>query len=144
MSDANVVYDEGWSMTPESAMNHFRWESLSEPLREFFRSLAGLPDGAVIEENGRPIFRVTAYPEPAAAATAGVPWTEADNRRRCELIDLDLDGRLSPDERRELDDLEARISRYVNAIAPLPLEPLRQLHERLLEEAAESNGPPPA
>ena len=126
-------------------MNHFRWESLSEPLREFFRSLAGSPDGAVIEENGRPMFRVMAYPKPTAtAADQGPAWTAADSRRRCELIDLDLDGRMSPKERLELEDLEARLDRHVDTIAPLPLEPLRQLHQKLLEKAAKANGTPGA
>lgn len=125
-------------------MDHVHWDSMSEPLRQFFRDLAGSPEGAVIEENGRPMFRVMAYPHPAAGAAVPGDWTAADNQRRCALIDLDLDGRLSAQEHLELADLEARLDRHVDAIAPLPLEPLRQLHRKLVEGAARSAGAPHA
>lgn len=139
------MYDEvGRTRDSGVAVNHIQWESLPESLRQFLRGLTESADGAVIEENGRPVFRVTACSEPPAAAPGDVPWTEADNRRRVELIDLDLDGRLSPAERRELAELEARCDRYVDAIAPLPLEPLRQLLESLQKKAAEASGTPPA
>ena len=118
-------------------MNHVRWDSLPAPLRQFFHDQITSADGAVIEENGQPMFRILAYPK----SPNGAPepeWTEADNRRRCALIDKEIDGQLQPEERIELETLGRRLHRYVNRVAPLPLEPLRQLHQHLLEKAAGS------
>jgi hypothetical protein len=123
-------------------MTTIRWETIPEPARQFIRSIAS-PEGAVIEEDGRPSYRVLPYPKPLADA-ADPEWTPADNQRRCDLIDKDLDGLLTPDERIELEALEGRLDRYVNVVAPLPLEPLRKLHDQLLEKAAQAKGAPPA
>ena len=56
----------------------------------------------MIEENGQPVFRVSLY----SASSNGSPvWNSADNRRRCELIEKDLDGLLLEAEKLELDTL---------------------------------------
>lgn len=124
-------------------MNTIRMETIPEPMREFIRSTARPLEGTVFEEDGLPAYRLIAYAKP----TAGTPhpeWTPADNDRRCDLIDKDIDGRLTPDERVELEALQLRLRQYVNKVAPLPLEPLRKLHQELLEQAARANGGPPA
>lgn len=124
-------------------MTTIRWETIPESTREFIRSIAQSPDGAVIEEDGRPSYRVIAYPPPPAV-TPDPAWTAAENERRCDLIDKDIDGQLSPDERVELDELERRLELYVDAVAPLPLKPLRKLYQELLDKAARAAGAPPA
>jgi hypothetical protein len=68
-----------------------RWETIPEPTRQFIRSLALSADGAVIEADGRPSYRLIAYPK-ATPDTPDPEWTSADNDRRCDLIDKDLDG----------------------------------------------------
>ncbi|MCU0704217.1 MAG: hypothetical protein MUF18_09610 [Fimbriiglobus sp.] len=118
-------------------MTTIRMETIPEPTREMIRSLARSPEGVVFEENGRPAYRLLPYPTPT---TAEPEWTAADNDRRCDLIDKDLDGLLTPDERAELSTLQRRLSRYIDAVAPLPLEPLRKLHQQLLDKAARANG----
>lgn len=124
-------------------MTTIRWETIPETARQFIRSIALSADGAVIEEDGRPSYRVIAYPKPAPDAP-DPEWTTADNDRRCDLIDKDLDGLLTPDERLERDTLDARLDRHVDRVAPLPLGPLRKLHQELLEKAARASGSPPA
>lgn len=123
-------------------MTTIRWETLSESTREFIRAAALSPEGAVIEQDGRPSYRLIAYPPPPAAAP-DPEWTAADNDRRCDLIDKDIDGQLAPDERVELEGLEGRLERYVNRVAPLPLEPLRKRYQELLDKAARANGASP-
>jgi hypothetical protein len=119
-------------------MTTIRWETLPESTREFIRAAALSPEGAVIEQDGRPSYRLIAYPPPPAAAP-DPEWTAADNDRRCDLIDKDIDGQLTPDERVELEGLQRRLRQFVNRVAPLPLGPLRKLHQELLEKAAAAN-----
>jgi hypothetical protein len=115
-------------------MNRITWETIPEPTREFLRSITLPPDGAVIEQDGRPWFRLIAYP-PQAPSGENADWQPSDNQRRCELIDREIAGTLTPDERLQLEELQQRLQRYVDRVAPLPMEPLRQLHQRLLDRA---------
>ena len=124
-------------------MNTIRWESIPEPTRQFIRAVALSPEGAVIEEDGKPSYRVIAYPK-AVPDSPDPEWTPADNQLRCDLIDKQIDGVITPDERVLLESLQQRLSRYVNKVAPLPLEQLRKLHQELLEKAAKANGSSPA
>jgi hypothetical protein len=118
-------------------MNHVNWETLSEPVRQAIRSLAIGPEGSVIERNGEPVIRVVAFPK-ANGKPSEDEWSAAKNERRCELIDRDIDGHLSPDERIELEDLQQQLRRYVNKVAPLPLDQLRKLEQELLDKAAKA------
>jgi hypothetical protein len=117
-------------------MNHINWDTLPEPVRQFLRSVVVSPEGSVIEQNGRPTVRVLPIPKPPNGVEA--EWTDAQNQRRCDLIDREIDGILSPDERVELEDLQQQLRRYVDKVAPLPLEPLRQMHKALLDKAAQA------
>lgn len=118
-------------------MNHVNWDTLAEPIRQFIRTLVVAAEGSVIEQNGKPLVRVLPFPKPNGSVTDD-PWTSAKNQRRCDLIDREIDGQLTPDERVELEELQQRLRRYVNEVAPLPLEPLRKLHQELLEKAAKA------
>jgi hypothetical protein len=125
-------------------MNHINWDALPEPVRQFLRGLVAAPEGSVIEQNGEPVVRVLPVPKPANGPPPDVEWTESKNRRRCDLIDREIDGTLTPDERIELEDLQQQLRRYVDKVAPLSLEPLRKLHQELLDKAAKNQPASPA
>ena len=118
-------------------MNHVNWDSLAEPIRQFLRTLVVGAEGSVIEQNGEPFVRVLPFPR-SNGSVSDNEWTSAKNQRRCDLIDREIDGQLTPDERVELEELQQELRRYVNKVAPLPLEPLRKLHQELLEKAAKA------
>jgi hypothetical protein len=117
---------------------------LPEPVRQFLRGLAAAPEGSVIEQNGEPLVRVMRVPRPSNGPPPDVEWTEARNQRRCDLIDREIDGTLTSAERVELEDLQEQMLRYRHRVAPLPLEPLRKLHQELLEKAAKARAASPA
>lgn len=45
-------------------------------------------------------------------------WTEANNARRCELIDRQIQSTITPDEAAELDRLQQALRRYLDQTAP--------------------------
>ena len=49
------------------------------------------------------------------------PWTEAKNRRRCDLIDKEIDGRLAPEAALELESLQRQLDPVVGAHPPAEL-----------------------
>ena len=59
---------------------------------------------------------------------AGDSWTEYKNQRRCELIDREIDGVITPLEQIELESLQAQMVRYRQKLAPLPIEYAKKLH----------------
>ena len=61
-------------------------------------------------------------------------WTTATNSRRVELIDRQIEGSLSLEERVELDFLQQQFRAFRQQDAPLPIEKARQLHRELLEK----------
>ena len=61
-------------------------------------------------------------------------WTKARNSRRVELIDRQIEGSLSPEERVELDFLQQQFRAFRQQDAPLPIEKARELHGELLEK----------
>jgi hypothetical protein len=60
------------------------------------------------------------------------PWTEEENERRCELIDKDIEGTVTEPEKSELERLQERFHKYMDAIAPLPMDGARRIHRQLL------------
>jgi hypothetical protein len=124
-------------------MNHVNWDTLPEPVRQFLHTLVTAPEGSVIEQDGRPVVRVLPVSPPNGQPAAD-GWTADKNQRRIDLIDREIDGTLTPDERAELGDLQQQLRRYVDKVAPLPLEPLRKLHQELLEKAAKAQPASPA
>jgi hypothetical protein len=115
-----------------------------EPVRRFFESLIPDPAGAVVEVNGHRVYLIV---RPANEANQPAePWTDAKNHRRAELVDREIAGTLTPDEAVELAQLQHQMVRYVDRVAPLPIEDARKLHRQLLEKArgAGASGDQPA
>lgn len=65
----------------------------------------------------------------------GADWTEQMNARRFALIDKEFAGTLTPAEAEELAGLQQQIDEYLDRVAPLPLEAVRALHDRLLRQS---------
>lgn len=95
----------------------------------------------------RPEFRgrqvtITILDQPTAAPEADVrvqslkqgEWSESLNARRCDLIDKDIEGTLSAEERLELEDLQRLALAYRDRVAPPPIEGALRLHRELLEK----------
>lgn len=59
-------------------------------------------------------------------------WTEQNNGRRCQLIDRQIQGTITAEEDAELDKLQQSFRRYLDSVAPLPLDGARRLHAELL------------
>ena len=59
-------------------------------------------------------------------------WTDEKDDRRCDLIDRDIAGTLTEEERAELAELERQANEYYDTIAAPPMEGARQLHQELL------------
>lgn len=106
------------------------WDALPESVRDF---LTTVTSGTVIERAGQPVGRWVPILPPLPDDGE---WTDAKNRRRCDLIDRVIDGTITTEERVELDQLKRQLRRYIHAVAPLPLEEARELHQELLDLAA--------
>lgn len=73
---------------------------------------------------------------------AGVPegeWSEDKNRRRSALLDRKYVCGLDPVEEAELALLQYALHRYIDQVAPLPLDAARSLHQQLLQKAAQAH-----
>ena len=123
-------------------MKHINLDTLPEPVRQFIRGLGTAADGAVIEENGRPVVRLTPVRNPPDGPDPDGDWTEAKNRRRCDLIDREIDGTLTAAERAELEDLQGQMLRHRHRVAPLPLAHAGRLLAELERKAAAAGSPP--
>jgi hypothetical protein len=123
-------------------MKRIELSSQGEAVQGFFLSLPVDADGSLIELNGQAVARVFAIGKDGNGAELHPgPWTEAKNRRRCELIDKDIDDHLTPEEAVELEALERQMDRHLRAVAPLPLEDARRLHQELLAKAEAARKP---
>ena len=60
-------------------------------------------------------------------------WSEEQNDRRIALIDKDIQGNITTEERVELAELQRHAVAYRDQVAPLPIEGARRLHRQLLE-----------
>ena len=123
-------------------MKHINLDTLPEPVRQLIRGLGAPPEGSVFEENGRPVFRLTPVHPPSNGTDSDGEWTEAKDRRRCDLIDREIDGTLTAAERAELEDLQGQMLRHRHRVAPLPLAHAAQLLEDLERKAAAAGSPP--
>jgi len=61
-------------------------------------------------------------------------WTEELDDRRCELIDREISGEITPQEQLELNELQEQMLAYRRSVAPLPLHAAQLLHRRLLKD----------
>src|SRR5262249_11269789 len=107
-----------------------------EVVRQFVLALAGPGDGAVLESAGRPVACLVPPPPSGEAGEQQGEWTEEKNRRRCELIDRKYDRGLNASEQAELALLQDAMHRFIDRVAPLPLDAARSLHQELLDKAA--------
>jgi len=118
-------------------MSHVDLDTQPEVVRQFVLSLSASAEGTVLESAGRPVACVVPPPKPTAAGgAADGEWTEEKNRRRGALLDQKYDAGLSPVEEAELTLLQDTLHRYIDRVAPLPLEAARSLHQELLQKAA--------
>src|SRR5262249_48670890 len=108
-------------------------------VRQFVLALSAPGEGAILESEGRPVACLVAPPQTTDASQPG-EWTEEKNRRRCELIDRKYDQGLSPSEEAELALLQDAMHRFIDRVAPLPLDLPRSLDEERLKEVARSAG----
>jgi hypothetical protein len=123
-------------------MTHVNLDTQPEVVRQFVLALSTSPDGVVLESAGRPVACVVPPPKPpGAGARQEEEWTKENNRRRGELIDQKYDRGLSPCEEAELALLQDAMHRYVDKLAPLPLDAARSLHQELLQKAARAQDP---
>ena len=67
-------------------------------------------------------------------------WSEQNEARRCELIDRDIQGEISEEERYELQLLQSQFDRYLDEVSPIPMDGALDLHRKLLakKQAAEA------
>ena len=113
------------------------FDQIEEPVQRFLEGVVSSPNLPMVEMNGHRVYFVV---RPASTDRTDEPWTPAKNHRRCDLIDQEIDGTITPTEAVELEDLQGQMRRYVNKVAPLPLEAARKLHAELLEKAVTSSG----
>lgn len=111
-------------------MHHIPLDSQDEAVKRFFLALAVDPHGSVVELNGKAVACVV--PLPAQNGERESEWTDTKNERRCDLIDKEIDGTLTPAEAVELHGLQQEMLRYRHRVAPLPLAAARKLHRELL------------
>ena len=64
--------------------------------------------------------------------TSGDNWTEQMNARRCALIDRDIAGTISDEERIELAELDRQANEHYDRLAPPPIDGARAVHQQLL------------
>jgi hypothetical protein len=127
--------------SPPSApiMTHVSLDNQNESVKQFVLSLSVDRQGSVVELEGKEVLRV--FPPQHEGSTKDQEWTDIKNERRCQLIDKKFDATLTPDEAKELEDLQDQMLRYRHRVAPLPLAYARQLLEELERKAAQANGP---
>lgn len=68
-------------------------------------------------------------------------WDAELNRRRCELIDRDIQGSLSSIEQLELANLTQQMRKHVDTEVNFPTEGAKQLHRYLLDLESSENDP---
>ena len=111
-------------------MNHVDLNTAPEVVRQVILSFPA--SGTVFELDGR---AVACLIPPPTQDDEGGEWTAAKNDRRFYLIDKEIDGSITREEAVELERLQSRMGRWLDKVAPLPLEHVRRLHRELLEAA---------
>jgi hypothetical protein len=111
-------------------MHHISLDAQDESVKRFFLTLPVDPQGSLVELNGHAVACL--LPVPAENGEADAEWTDAKNERRCDLIDKEIDGTLTPAEAVELHRLQQEMLRYRHKVAPLPIAAARKLHAELL------------
>ena len=123
-------------------MTHVNLDAQPAAVRQFMLTLAVPPDGTVLELGGRPVAYLVPPPQTNGGEIADESWTDARNRRRCELIDRKYDNGLTATEDFEIAALQTAMDCHVDRVAPLPLEAARKRHQQLLEKATKAAAGP--
>jgi hypothetical protein len=63
------------------------------------------------------------------------PWTEEKNQRRCDLIDKEINGHITPAEQAELDCLQQELYTAHPRVTREELDVLRQMYHELKQKA---------
>jgi hypothetical protein len=117
-------------------MKHIELNHQGDAVKRFFLRLRGDAEASQVELNGDAVARVLPVPSRTRAHKgSAVPWTNARNKRRCDLIDKEIEGTLTPEENAELEQLQEAMLAHRRKFAPLPLEDSRRLHQELLAKA---------
>jgi hypothetical protein len=120
-------------------VKHIELNRQGEAVKQFFLTLPADPDGSVVELDGRAVARVLPLENGSRSATLHTgPWTDAKNTRRCELVDREIDGILTPEEAAELQILQQQFFQERRRLAPIALKDLRELHQTLLAKARQA------
>jgi hypothetical protein len=123
-------------------MNRVNLNTQHETVQRFILALTADRAGSILEMNGEAVACVVPPPKSVTGHATSEEWTEPKNARRCNLIDREIDGVLTPAEAVELRQLQDEMLRYQNKVAPWPIQAARQLHQELLKKAAQAqNGP---
>ena len=109
-------------------MHHVDLNTAPDVVRQVILSFPS--SGTVFELDGRPVACLI---PPPTKVDEGEEWTATNNDRRFYLIDKEIDGSITPEQALELETLQTRMGRWLDKVAPLPLEYIRQLHRELLE-----------
>jgi hypothetical protein len=109
---------------------------LQGPKKQFFEELLGQPladdqEVYIMVYAGQEMDTRMRLPQQRPATGE---WTKSKNTRRADLIDKQIEGTLSPEERVELDFLQQQFRAFRQQHAPLPIENAKQLHRELLEK----------
>ena len=111
-------------------MKHIPLDSQDEAVKRFILSVPIDAEGSVLELNGQPVACLVP-PVTENGESSDTPWTDEKDERRCDLIDREIDGKLTPAEAMELHRLQREMLRHRHKVAPLPLEDARKLHQEL-------------
>lgn len=114
--------------TGERAVTQLNIEREAPAVKHFFETLTLSTGGAAFELNGKHVvIRVT--------PDKPTEWTPAKNTRRLELIERKITRTITDDERLELEVLQEAMLDHVERVAPIPLDHVRQLYQRIVEKA---------
>jgi hypothetical protein len=114
-------------------------------VRDFVRRLRHDRSETVLTLKGRTVARVIQPPRQMSRLPKKGEWTIKLSRRRVALIHKEIEGKITPAEQIELEDLTARMRRYIKKVAPIPIEGAERLLANLLmdileKQAAEASG----
>jgi hypothetical protein len=110
-----------------------------DAVRQFFERLPNDRSETVLSLQGKRFFWVVRETTSDLSLPTDGEWSDQMNQRRFELIDKEIDGTMTELEKTELDDLQSRMRRYVEKVAPLPMESARQFYTNLLAKAAQAH-----
>ena len=61
------------------------------------------------------------------------PWSDEKNKRRCQLIDQQIEGEITQKERLELNRLQMELRHFLNKEAGFDLDSAKAIHRKLLQ-----------